>query len=206
MAVTGADGRRVFVRAEPAAVRRAAPAASPFLGSSSSKRAMAVAPPVRAHRRDARPHRRGEARGGARRVERLDARAKMDPAGSSASAARQRRDGGARRKHRPASAKKRRGESERREKDAPRASGSTRTPPRRSPSSIPENVNREVLHWLKAWDGVVFKRAPEGGARRQVRRARRRRGGRGRPRRVPRAGAAADTPGTPARTRTRTVV
>ena len=23
-----------------------------------------------------------------------------------------------------------------------------------------ENVNREVLHWLKAWDGVVFNRAP----------------------------------------------
>jgi hypothetical protein len=23
-----------------------------------------------------------------------------------------------------------------------------------------EHVNREVLHWLKAWDGVVFKRAP----------------------------------------------
>ena len=28
-----------------------------------------------------------------------------------------------------------------------------------------ENVNREVLHWLKAWDGVVFKRAPPKSAR-----------------------------------------
>ncbi|EEH51374.1 uncharacterized protein MICPUCDRAFT_23630, partial [Micromonas pusilla CCMP1545] len=24
----------------------------------------------------------------------------------------------------------------------------------------PEQTNREVLHWLKAWDGIVFKRAP----------------------------------------------
>ena len=29
----------------------------------------------------------------------------------------------------------------------------------------PEKVNREVLHWLKAWDGVVFKRAPPKPAR-----------------------------------------
>ena len=28
-----------------------------------------------------------------------------------------------------------------------------------------ENVNREVLHWLKAWDGVVFNRAPPKPAR-----------------------------------------
>lgn len=28
-----------------------------------------------------------------------------------------------------------------------------------------ENVNKEVLHWLKAWDGVVFKRAPPKPAR-----------------------------------------
>ena len=49
----------------------------------------------------------------------------------------------------------------------------------------PEQTNREVLHWLKAWDGIVFKRAPpkpgddrleaEGRRRRKRRRRERRR-------------------------------
>ena len=58
-----------------------------------------------------------------------------------------------------------------------------------------ENVNREVLHWLKAWDGVVFNRAPPARARRALflrgRGSRRRRGRRALRRRARRRGAAA---------------
>ena len=145
--------------------------------------------------------------------ERLDARAKMDPAELLRERRReQRRDASDANDENaaPTSAKKRRErESERREKDAAaRLWVDAHAPKTFTELLSPENVNREVLHWLKAWDGVVFKRAPRrrratsGSAGAAAARRRARAAAEG----VPRAGAAADTPGTPARTRTRTVV
>ena len=119
--------------------------------------------------------------------ERLDARAKLDPAellrerrrvqGRYASDANDENAA-------PTSAKKRRErESERREKDAAaRLWVDAHAPKTFTELLSPENVNREVLHWLKAWDGVVFKRAPPKAAR-DVRFGGRGGGPAGRPRR-----------------------
>ena len=157
--ITTSDGRRVFVRAERERVPSDAPAPrESFFGSSFASASAAAARPGARRALLAEPigtmldriesARRAEVLAESKR---LEERAKLDAAAFL-------RDRAAR--EAPPAAK---------DADAARDAAALwvdkHAPKTFTELLSPENVNREVLHWLKAWDGVVFKRAPPKPAR-----------------------------------------
>ena len=155
--ITSSDGRRVFVRAERERVPSDAPAPreSFFTSSTASlaapragaRRAL-LAEPIGTMLDRIESERRAEVLA---ESERLEKRAKLD----AASFLRDLADRDAPPAPRDAAAARR----------AAALWVDTHAPKTFTELLSPEKVNREVLHWLKAWDGVVFKRAPPKPAR-----------------------------------------
>ena len=153
--ITTSDGRRVFVRAERERVPSDAPAPreSFFTSSTAStasrtNRRALLAEPIGTMLDRIESERRAEVLA---ESERLEKRGKLD----AASFLRDLADRDAPKDARDADAARR----------AAALWVDTHAPKTFTELLTPEKVNREVLHWLKAWDGVVFKRAPPKPAR-----------------------------------------